>query len=92
MLTQWPAPDPKCKLNISSFLTVPCPFDCIISAWDIMIIALLLHIMGDGKVGGRFSYARVWVSGIGVGSIVFLFFVLLFCFCAFVNCSVMAGT
>ena len=46
MLTQWPAPDPKCKLNISSFLTVPYPFDCLISAWDIMIIVLLLHIMG----------------------------------------------
>ena len=32
------------------------------------------------------------MSGIGVGSIVFLFFVLLFCFCAFVNCFVMVGT
>ena len=26
MLTQGPAPDPKCELNITSFLTLPHPF------------------------------------------------------------------
>ena len=30
MLTQGPAPDPKCKLKISSFLTLPHPLDCLI--------------------------------------------------------------
>ena len=30
MLTQGPAPDPKCKLNISSFLTLPHLLDCLI--------------------------------------------------------------
>ena len=29
MLTQGPAPDPKCKLNISSFLTLPHLSDCL---------------------------------------------------------------
>ena len=46
MLTQGPAPDPKCKLNISSFLTLPHPSVCLICANDIMIIVLLLQIMG----------------------------------------------
>ena len=32
---------------------------------------------GDGKVGGRFIYVRVWVGRQGVGIIFFLFFVLL---------------
>ena len=31
MLTQGPAPDPKCKLIISSFLTLPYLLDCLIS-------------------------------------------------------------
>ena len=30
-------PDPKCKLNISSFLTVPHPSDYLICVRDIMI-------------------------------------------------------
>ena len=73
------APDPKCKLNISSFLTLPYPLDCLICANDIMII-VSLHMMGDGKVGGGggggwFNYVKVWVGGQGVGITVFLFFV-----------------
>ena len=51
LLTQGPAPDSKCKLNISSFLTLPYPLDCFNCAKDIMIIVLLLEMMGDGKVG-----------------------------------------
>ena len=44
MLTQGPAPDPKCKLNISSPLILNYPLDCLICVKD--IIVLLLHMMG----------------------------------------------
>ena len=46
MLTQGPAADSKCKFNISSFLTLPHPLDCLICAKDIMIQLFLLQIMG----------------------------------------------
>ena len=53
ILTQGPAPDPKCKLNISSFLTLPHPLHCLICAKNIMIIVLLLQMMGEiGRLGG----------------------------------------
>ena len=89
MLTQGPAPDPKCELNITSFLTLPHPLYCPICAKDIMVTVLLLQVMGDRKVGGGsfilgFGWGdRGWVS---------YFFCFLFCFCAVVNCSFMAGT
>ena len=81
MLTQEPVPDPKCELNITSFLTLPHPLHCLICAKDIMVILLLLQVMGDGKVGGGsfmlgFGWGdRGWVS---------CFFYFLFCFCAVV--------
>ena len=82
------APDPKCKLNISSFLTLPHPLDCLICANDIMII-VSLHMMGDGKVGGWFNYVKVWVGGVTRG---WYHSFSIFCFCGVVNCSVRAGT
>ena len=49
------APDPKCKLNISSFFTLPHPLDCFISVKDIRIIVLSLQLIGERKVrGGSF--------------------------------------
>ena len=53
MLTQGPAPDPKCELNITSFLTLPDPLHYPICAKDIMVTVLLLQVKwgGDGKVG-----------------------------------------
>ena len=66
-----PAPDPNCKLNISSFLTLPHPSDCLICANDTMIIVLLQQIMGGwegwGGVGegGWFIDIKVWVGGRG---------------------------
>ena len=45
MLTQGPAPDPKCKLNISSFLTLPHLLDCLICTKNVMSIVLLLQMM-----------------------------------------------
>ena len=46
MLTQGPAPCPKCKLNISSFLKLPHLLDCLISTRNSVSIVLLLSIMG----------------------------------------------
>ena len=37
-----PAPDPKCKLNISSFLTLPHLLDCLICTRNSVSIVLLL--------------------------------------------------
>ena len=52
MLTQGPAPDPKCKLSISSFLTLPHLLDCLICTRNTMSIVFLLQMMGDG-IGGE---------------------------------------
>ena len=81
MLTQGPAPDPKCKLNISSFLTLPHSSLCLICAND-MVIVLLLQIMGGWKVGGRewFIDVRVWVGDSGWVSYFLFFFVLFLCY------------
>ena len=70
------APDPKCKLNISSFLTLPHPLDSFLCTKDIIIIVLLRQIMGDGKVGGG-SVLLGFGWGKGLDIIFFLFFVLL---------------
>ena len=52
MLTQGPTPDPKCKLNISSFLTLPHLSDCLICTRNAMSILLLLQMVGD-RIGGE---------------------------------------
>ena len=60
MLTQGPAPDPNCELNITSFLTLPHPLHCPISAKDIMVPVLLIQVMGEWEGwGGGFIYVRV---------------------------------
>ena len=52
MLTPVPTPDPKCVLNVTSFLTLPHPLDCPICAKDIMVTVLLLQVTEvDRKVG-----------------------------------------
>ena len=50
MLTQEPTPAPKCKLDISSFLIHPHPFDGFICAKD--EIDYCVVTANDGKVGG----------------------------------------
>ena len=45
MLTQGTAPDPKCKLNVSSFLTLPHLSDCLILTSNSVSIVLLLKMM-----------------------------------------------
>ena len=42
MLTQGPAPDPKCKLSISSFLALPHLLDCLICTRNSLFVVLLL--------------------------------------------------
>ena len=51
MLIQGPAPDPKCKLNISSFLTLPHLLDCLISTRN-SVSFVLLEWWRDGIGGG----------------------------------------
>ena len=46
MLTQGPTPDPKCELNIASFLRLAHPLRYPICAKDTMVIVLLLQVMG----------------------------------------------
>ena len=69
MLTQGPAPDPKCKLNISAFLTLPHLLDCLICTRNSMSIVLLLQMMGGWVRWGWLIYNRVWEGGQGVGII-----------------------
>ena len=45
MLTQGPAPDAKCQLVISPFLTLPRLPDCFIFTRNAMSIVLLLQLM-----------------------------------------------
>ena len=67
MLTQGHAPDPKCKLNISSFLTLPHVLDCLICSRNSVSIVLLLSMMWDGIGGGGWLiHIRVWMLEQGV--------------------------
>ena len=78
MLTQGPAPDPKCKLIISSFLTLPHLLDCLICTRNSMSIVLLLQMMGGGIAGGWLIYIKVVGQGVGI-ILEFLLFFLCFC-------------
>ena len=79
MLTQGPAPDPKCRLNITSFLTFPHTLHCLICAKDIMSTVLLLQeIEGQESWGRGLIYVRVLVGEQGFDFILSLFFCLVF--------------
>ena len=82
MLTHEASPDPKCKSNISSILTLPHPSGCLLCSNDIMIIVLLLQIIGDGKVEGSSFMLGFGGGGTGSSYHVFLFF----CFVLFLCC------
>ena len=56
MLTEGPAPDPKCELNITSFLTLPHPLHCPICAKDIMVTVLLFQVIGGMERFGGGSF------------------------------------
>ena len=76
MLTQEPAPYPKCRLIISSFLTRPNLLDCLICPRNAMFIVLLLQMMGEWD---RWEVVELY-QGVGGGTggrynfIVFVFF------------------
>ena len=61
MLTQGPTLDPKCKFNISSFLTLPHSSDCLTCTKNSMPIVLLLQMMSGWGRWGWLIYNRVWV-------------------------------
>ena len=71
--------NPKCKLNISSFLTLPHLLGCLICTRNCVSIVLLLGMMEAWDRLGRGEWLiniRVWVGGQGVGIIsVFVFFI-----------------
>ena len=80
MLTQGPAPDPRYKLNIISFLTLLHSLHCLICTKDIM--NMLLQVMGGWEVWVFFSYMLGFGWGTGGGChTFFLFFVLFLCSC-----------
>ena len=83
MLTQGPAADPKCKLIISSFLTLPHLLDCLICTRNVVSIVLLFQMMGGWDRWVWFLYIRVWVGGEGVrvSSYSCCFFSCAFVFC-----------
>ena len=67
MLTQGQAPDPKCKLNISSLLTLSHLSDCLICTRNSMSIVLLLQMVGGWDRWEWLIYNRVWKGAQGVG-------------------------
>ena len=86
ILTQGPTPDPKCKLIISPFLSLPHLLDCLICTRNAMSIILLLQLMGDGLGGEWLIYIRVWVGNRGWVSSYSFFSVFLY---VFVFCCLM---
>ena len=65
MLTQGPTPDAKCKLNISSFLTLPHLLDCLICTRNSMSIVLLLQVMGKWDRWGMVDLYKSVGGGTG---------------------------
>ena len=86
ILTQGPTPDPKCKLIISPFLSLPHLLDCLICTRNAMSIILLLQLMGDGLGGEWLIYIRGGVGNRGWVSSYSFFSVFLY---VFVFCCLM---
>ena len=81
MLTQGPTPSPKCKLNISSFLTLPHWLDCLICTRNSVSIVLLLWMMGGWDRWGVVDSYQGVGGGTGGG------YYLIVCFFLFVLLS-----
>ena len=87
MLTQGPVLDPKCKLDISSFLTLPHLLDYLICTRKSVSIILLLWMMGEwwGVVD---SYQGVG-DGKGAGDYLIVgFFTCAFFFRSLLSCLI----
>ena len=80
MLTQVPAPDPKCKLNISSFLTLPHFSDCFISTRNSVSIIFLLRMIGGWDRWGMVASYQDFGGGTGGGYYLLFWFLCLFYF------------
>ena len=86
MLTQGPAPDLKCKLNISSFLTLPHLSDCLISTRNSVSIVFLLEMVeGWDRSGGGGRGDGCLITGCGRGDREWVLSCS-FCFCLFNLC------
>ena len=87
------ATDPKCKLNISSFLTLPHSSDCLICSKKVMIMCCYCKWWGDGKVGGgsfmlRFGEDRRWVSYFYIFCFVFVLLLIVLSWLVHDSCCV----
>ena len=71
------APNPKCKLIIILFLTLPHILDCLICTRNAMSIVLLLQLMGDPQGEGGWLILRRECSGNEL-AIFFFFFIFLY--------------
>ena len=81
MLIQGPAPDPKYKLIISSFLTLSHLLDCLICTRNAIPIVLLLEMVGRWYKWGVVDFYQSVDGGQGVGIILqFLFLSCVFAF------------
>ena len=80
ILAQPSTPDPKCKLDISSLLTLPhlldlshlyqeCYEHCIFIMNDGVGVCVCVWGGGGGGGGGWLIHIRVWMGGHGVGVI-----------------------
>ena len=87
MPTQGHTTDPKCKLNISSLLTLPHLLDSLICIRNYVRIILLLSMIRewDGRERRPLTHTRVLVEEKGGGYYVIEVFE-----CAFVFCSLMS--
>ena len=83
MLTQGPTPDPKCKLNISSFLPLLHLLDCLICSRNSVSILLLLWMM---QAKDRWGAVDSYQGGETVGG----YYLIGFFICAFVFWSLMS--
>ena len=78
MLTYGPAQYPKCMLNVSSFLTIPHPLECLRVSWS---LCRYWKWWEDERVGGWFIYVRDCVRETGVGCHIFYIFCSILCCC-----------
>ena len=85
-LSEGPTPDPKCKLNISSFLTFPHLLDCLICTKNSVSIVLLLRMMGGWNRWGVVDLYQGVGGGTGGGYYLIVFFICAFVFWSLMSC------
>ena len=94
MLTQGLTPDPKCKLNISSFLTLPHLSHCLICTRNSMLIVLLLQMVGRWDRWGVVDLEQGVGGETGSGYYLVVFVVVVFVIfftCSLILCSLLSS-